>query len=270
MDIRVECKKLHIDGEVTESNLHAIESTLIFRENGHAFRFINMKDAAGQVLKVAVVSNGSLATGKFARTALAKKIILDEVQNLLDEEFHLKDRYRTDKNTLKLAGVFDKVAASDTVYVPLKHHVSKMSQLEPALDGALETLKRMMEEIIGSGSFSAGDISELLSVYINEYVFPLEYELQVQGYLLKESYSALQADIRSNKFKLGLLEKKRLKKHVDMMSGLDMKTTPWITILEENLKEPLNMDTSDESMKDALESHLRRQSKSMANSIIYI
>lgn len=268
MGISVQNKKLLVDDKVKETNLEAFESIFVYRNNEHAFRFINMKDAAGQVVNVAVASNDRLVDGKFARNALARKIILDEVQNLLKEEFHLKDRYRTDKNTLKLTDTFDKVASQDSRYVPLKTHVEMISSLEGALEDAFGILKSMMDKISEARSFGDGEISELLKAYIHSYVFPLEYELQVKGYLLGSLYSELQSDLHSKKFKLGLFEKKRLKKHVDMMAGLDMKNTPWISILEENLKKPLSRHTDDEKMKSALESHLRTQSKKKAHSII--
>src|SRR5699024_12028962 len=47
----------------------------------------------------------------------------------------------------------------------------------------------------------------------------------------------------------------------EMMAGLDMKNTPWITILEENLEKPLNEKTGDEKMIAALKRHLNRQSE---------
>lgn len=268
MGINVEGKRLFNDGKVIESNLQAFESILVYHNNEHIFRFINMKDSAGQVVKVAVVSNGMLAAGKFARMALAQKIILDEVHDLLDEEFHLKDRYRTDKHTLKLIDTLDKVASQDSQYIPLKNHAEMMSGLEGAFDEALGNLKTMVNEIGEAGSFDDAEISELLKNYIQSYVFPLEYELQVKGYLLNKDYSVLKDDINAKKFKVGMFEKKRLKKHVDMMAGLDMKNTPWISILEENLKKPLSVGTGDDKLKGALESHLLKQSKMKANSII--
>ncbi|WP_411843973.1 hypothetical protein [Salinicoccus sp. HZC-1] len=269
MEIEVQGRKLRIDGKPVEPNLQAFESSLAYRNNNHVFGFINLKDAAGQIVKVAVVSNKKITNGKLAATALSQKIILDEVQKLLKEEFHLKDRYRTDKSVLKLVKVFEKVGTQYSEYIPLKEHVEMISKLEEKLEEALGTLKGMINDISSRKTFDDEAISELLKTYIDTYVFPLEYELQVRGYLLNKNYLDLQHDVHSKRFKLGWFEKHRLKKHVDMMAGLDMKRTPWISILEESLKKPLTVETESDKMKTALESHLRRQANMKAKSILY-
>lgn len=269
MGVKVQGKKLLIDDEAVATNLQAFESVLVYESNDHTFGFINLKDAAGQIVKVAVVSDEKIKQGKFARSALALKIIIDEVQTLMEEEFHLKDRYRTDKNTLKLIGDFEKLATQGCECDSLKQHVEMISKLEGELETAIETLKGKLVRITEDKAFGDEELSDLLETYIHSYVFPLEYELQAKGYLLNGDYINLKHDIDSKKFKLGLFERKRVKKYVDMMAGLEMKHTPWISILEENLKKPLSANTSDEKMKSALKSHLHKQAKLKADSIIY-
>ncbi|HIW11769.1 MAG TPA: hypothetical protein H9891_01185 [Candidatus Salinicoccus stercoripullorum] len=269
MGITVDGRKLQIDGKRAASGYTAYEDASAYHEDGYEWRFIDLKDEAGRVARIAVILNGELESGMSAKAALSRKIIMDEVRSLLDDELHLKERCRTDRRALGLFDILTEVASQDSRYMPLREHIEMEIQLGDNLNSALVLLKERMAEAVETGSYDEETVDTILDDYVRNYLFPLEYEIQVKGYLLQADYSDLHAGLSAKKFRLGRFKSWRLRKHTEMMAGLDMKNTPWITILEENLEKPLNEKTGDEKMIAALKRHLNRQSELKAGSIIY-
>lgn len=269
MGITVHGRKLLIDGDRAAADYAAYEDASPYHKDGHVWRFIDLKDAAGRIARIAVIRNRRIEGGMSAKAALSRKIIRDEVRSLLDDESLLKERCRTDRRTLGLLGTLAEVASQDSRYVPLREHVEMMTQLEGKLESALLILKGRMAEIDETGSYDEEKMEACLDDYVRNYLFPLEYEIQVKGYLLQAVYSDLHAGLEAKRFGLGRFRSGRLRKHAEMMAGLDMKNTPWITILEENLEKPLDDKTGDKKMIAALKRHLNRQSELKAESILY-
>ena len=268
MGITVHGRKLMIDGN-RAVDYAAYEDAWTYHKDGNVWRFIDLKDAAGRIARIAVIQNGRLEDGMSSKAALSRKIIKDEIRRLLDDEYLLKERCRTDRRILGLFRSLTEVASQNSRYVPLMEHVEMMIQLKGNLESALVILKGTMVEIAETGSYDEKKMEACLDDYVRKYLFPLEYEIQVRGYLLQSVYSDLHAELEAKRFRLGWWRSGRLRKHAEMMAGLDMKNTPWITILEENLEKPLDDKTGDEKMIAAMKMHLRRQSELKAESIIY-
>ncbi|WP_017548427.1 hypothetical protein [Salinicoccus carnicancri] len=269
MGITVLGRKLQIDGNRAAADYAAYEDPAAYHKGGDVWHFVDLKDAAGRIARIAVIRNGGLEDGMSAKAPLSRKIIKDEVRGLLDDESLLKERFRTARRTRGLFRTLTEVASQDSRYVTLREHVEMMMQLEGKLESALVILKGTMADIAETGSYDEEKMEACLDDYVRNYLFPLEYEIQVKGYLLQAVYSDLHADLEAKRFRLGRYRSGRLRKHAEMMAGLDMKNTPWVTILEENLEKPMDDNTGDEKMIAALKRHLKRQSELKAESIIY-
>src|SRR5699024_12340283 len=112
-----------------------------------ACRLLAVKDEAGRVARIAVILSGELESGMSAKAALSRKIIMDEVRSLLDDELHLKERCRTDRRALGLFDILTEVASQDSRYMPLREHIEMEIQLGDNRNSALVSVKERVAEV---------------------------------------------------------------------------------------------------------------------------
>src|SRR5699024_10821578 len=103
-------------------------------------------------------------------------------------------------------------------YMPLREHIEMEIQLGDNLNSALVLLKERMAEAVETGSYDEEAVDTIVDDYVRNYLFPLEYEIQVKGYLLKADYSDLHAGRSAKKLRHGRFQSWGLRRHQARMA----------------------------------------------------